>query len=106
MEISFNDWKKLDIRVGEIIEVSDHPRADKLLVFRVDVGEEKTIVAGVKQNYDKNELIGRKVIVFCNLAQRELRGIKSEGMMLAAVDEEEVCLLQPDNDIKNGAKIE
>lgn len=106
MEISFNEWKKLDIRVGEIIEVSDHPRADKLLVFRVDVGEEKTIVAGVKQNYDKSELIGRKVIVFCNLAQRELRGIKSEGMMLAAVDGEDVCLLQPDNEIKNGAKIE
>ena len=59
-----------------------------------------------KKNYDKSELIGRKVVVFCNLAQRELRGIKSEGMILAAVDGEEVCLLEPDKDIKNGAKIE
>mgnify|MGYP001566162860 FL=1 len=106
MEVSYNDWKKLDIRVGEITEVTDHPNADKLLVFKVDVGEEKTIVAGIKNNYDKSELIGRKVVVFCNLAQRELRGIKSEGMILAAVDGEDVCLLQPDNDIKNGAKIE
>jgi len=106
MDIDYNDWKKLDIRVGEIKEVKDHPNADKLLVFKVDVGEEKTIVAGIKRNYDKSELIGRKVIVFCNLEQRELRGIKSEGMMLAAVDGEEVCLLQPDNDIKNGSKIE
>ena len=106
MEISFNDWKKLDIRVGEITEVSCHPSATKLLVFTGDVGEERTIVAGIKKNYDKSELIGRKIIVFCNLAQRELRGVKSEGLILAAVDGEEVCLLQPDKDIKNGAKIE
>ena len=85
-EIKFEDWKKLDLRVGEIKEVKDHPNADKLLILKVDIGNEaRTVVAGIKKYYSKEELIGKKIILFTNLEQKELRGIRSEGMILAAV---------------------
>jgi len=106
MEIPFKDWKRLDIRVGEIKEAGDHPNASKLLVLKVDIGdEERNIVAGIK-NYDKEDLIGKKIIVFCNLEQKELRGIKSEGMLLAADEDGTPTLIVPEKDLKNGAKIE
>ena len=108
-EISFDTWKKLDLRIGEILEVHDHPSADRLYVLKVTIGdEERTLVAGLKGHYDKDELIGKKIVVFANLKAAELRGIKSEGMVLAAVeegDEEKVVLLSPEEEIVNGAKI-
>lgn len=107
-KIPFGEWSKLDIRIGEIKEVNDHPNADKLLVLKVDIGNEtRTVVAGIKKYYSKEELIGKKIVIFTNLEQKELRGIKSEGMILAAVtnNEDEVVLLTPEKDIENGAKI-
>src|SRR3989344_8932801 len=105
--ISFNDWKKLDLRVGKILEVNDHPKADKLLVMKVDIGNEvRTIVVGIKNYYKKDELKGKKVVVFVNLEQKELKGIKSEGMILAAVKDDKVVLLQPERDIDVGAVIQ
>lgn len=104
--IEFKDWKELDIRVGEIKEVKDHPNADKLLILKVDVGKEIQLVAGIKNNYNKKELIGKKIVVFTNLEPAVLRGVKSEGMLLAAVKEDKVVLLTPEKDIDNGAKIE
>ena len=66
--IKFEDWKKIDLRVGEIKEVEYHPKADKLLLLKVDIGEKViTLVAGIKNYYDKESLIGKKVIVFVNL---------------------------------------
>lgn len=108
MIIKFEDWKKMDIRIGEVKEVEDHPNADKLYVMKVDVGnnEVKRIVAGIKDNYKKEELVGKKIVVFCNLEPATLRGIKSEAMLLAAVDNEDVVLVVPEKEIKNGAKIE
>ncbi len=104
--IEFKDWKELDIRIGEIKEVKDHPNADKLLILKVDVGKEIQLVAGIKNNYSKKELIGKKIVVFTNLEPAELRGVKSEGMLLAAVKDKEVVLLVPEKDIANGARIE
>src|SRR3989344_4086543 len=105
--IPFNDFKKLDIRVGRILDVNNHPKADKLLVLKVDIGDEvRTIVAGIKNYYEREELMDKKVIVVANLEQRELRGIKSEGMILAAVKNEKVILLTPDEDIKEGAVVQ
>lgn len=107
-EISFEEWKKLDLRVGEILEVDDHPHADKLYVMKVDVGgEERTLVAGLREHYDKDELVGKKVIVFVNLKPAELRGIRSEGMVLAAVegDERKIILIGPEEEIANGATV-
>src|SRR3989344_7772011 len=104
--IPFNDWKKMDLRIGKILEVNDHPNADKLLVMKVDIGNEiRTIVAGIKEYYTKKELKGKRVVVFVNLEQKELRGIKSEGMILAAVKDNKVILLQPEKDIDIGAVI-
>ena len=105
--IPFNDWKKMDLRIGKILEVNDHPNADKLLVFKVDIGNEvRNIVAGIKKYYTKKELLNKKIVVFVNLEQKELRGIKSEGMILAAVKDDKVVLLQPERDIDVGAVIQ
>jgi len=105
--IPFNDWKKMDLRIGKILEVNDHPNADKLLVFKVDIGNEvRNIVAGIKEYYTKKELLNKKIVVFVNLEQKELRGIKSEGMILAAVKDDKVVLLQPERDIDVGAVIQ
>src|SRR3989344_2924313 len=105
--IPFNDWKKMDLRIGKILEVNDHPNADKLLVFKVDIGNEvRNIVEGIKKYYTKKELLNKKIVVFVNLEQKELRGIKSEGMILAAVKDDKVVLLQPERDIDVGAVIQ
>jgi len=104
--IEFDEWQKIDFRVAEVLEVEDHPNADKLYVLKIKVGEEgKTLVAGIRGHYSKEELIGKKIIVFNNLKPVVLRGIKSEGMLLAASDKEKIVLLTPDKDIKSGSKI-
>ena len=88
----FND---LDLRIGKIIGVRDHPNADKLYILLVDTKKEKELqlVAGLKKNYTKEELVGKKVIVFTNLQSTPLRGVESFGMVLAAVDNDLVALL-------------
>ena len=107
-DVSFDEWQKLDLRIAEIKKVEDHPNADKLYVITVDLGgEERIIVSGLKDYYKSEDLVGRKIIVFANLTPKELRGVKSHGMLLAAGnDEANTCvLLQPEQDIENGAKI-
>ena len=103
--ISFNDFKKVEIKVGEVKEVNDHPNADKLYVLKVDTGEERTIIAGIKNSYSKEELIGKKIIVVCNLEEKELRGIKSQGMLLAVDEDENTSLLTVDKDVKIGGRV-
>lgn len=106
--VDFSDWEKLDLRVGQIIKVEDIEGADKLYKLSVDIGSEiKTVCAGIKKYYSKNELKGKKIILFTNLAPRKLKGITSEGMILAAVNKEEseVVLLVPESDIEMGSKI-
>ena len=103
--ITFNDFKKIELKVGEIKEVNDHPSADKLYIINVNTGEERTLVAGIKNHYSKKELIGKKIIVVCNLEEKELRGIKSQGMLLAASDDEKVVLLTVDKNVGNGSRI-
>jgi methionyl-tRNA synthetase len=106
MEVEFKDWENLDLRIAKILEVEDHPNADKLYVLKVKIGEEeRTIVAGIKSNYSKEDLIGKKIIVFKNLKSVVLRGVKSEGMLLAASDGDKVVILTPDKEIKSGARI-
>jgi methionine--tRNA ligase beta chain len=105
-EISFKDWQNLDLRVAEILDVQDHPNADKLYVLKIKIGEEeRTIVAGIKNNYSKEELKGKKIIVLTNLELAVLRGVKSEGMLLAASEGDKVVLLTVDKDISPGSKI-
>ena len=106
--VNFDDWQKLDLRVGEILEIEDVPGADKLYKLKIDLGTEtRTLVAGLKQYYTKEELEGKRCIVFCNLEPKKLKGIESRGMVLAAVndDHSEVKLIQPDGDIEIGSKV-
>ncbi len=98
--IEFPDFTKVQLRVGHVVEAADHPKADKLLVLKVDVGEARprTICAGIKSRFSPDELVGRKVVVVVNLKPRKMRGIASEGMILAAGDKEVVDLLSVEAD--------
>ncbi|MCL2607918.1 MAG: methionine--tRNA ligase [Methanomassiliicoccaceae archaeon] len=104
----FADFKRLDIRVAEIIEANDHPDAEKLFCLKVNAGEERQLVAGLKAFYTKEEMIGKKVLVLCNLKPAKLRGVMSQGMLLAADDEtlggNTVALLTPSKDVPNGTR--
>ena len=108
--VNFEDWMKLDLRVGEILEVEEIEGADLLWKIIVDVGEEigeRTICAGIKKYYSQEELKGKKIIVFVNLAPRKMRGVESQGMLLAAGSkEDDTCILiSPEKDIGVGTKI-
>ena len=105
--VSFDDWKKMDLRVGEILEATDHPNADRLYILKVKIDtEERQLVAGLRKAYAKEDLKGKRVIVFTNLQPATLRGVESQGMVLAAVDKETVVLLSPDKKIPSGARVE
>ncbi|MDD5192191.1 MAG: methionine--tRNA ligase subunit beta [Candidatus Nanoarchaeia archaeon] len=106
--VSFSDWEKIDLRVAEILEIEEIPRADKLYKLKIDLGTEtRTLVAGIKPYYTKQELEGKRIIVFTNLEPRKIKGIESKGMVLAAVsdDHNEVKLLQPDGAMELGSKV-
>ena len=110
--VQFNDWQKLDLRVGEILKIEDIEGADKLYKLTINLGTEKRmLVSGLKEFYSKNELKNKKCVVFVNLEPKTLRGVESKGMILAAVtydnegNEEKVKLLQPDADIEVGSKV-
>ncbi len=109
----FDAFRRLDLRVGKVLTVEDHPNADKLYKLTVDLGEgtPRTICAGLKAYYTKEQMLGRKAIVVSNLAPRPLRGIESCGMLLAADDEDlggkAVLLLRPsDPDIPVGTRFD
>lgn len=105
-EIAFEDFTKIDLVVGKILEAEDHPNADKLLVFKVDIGTEtRTIVSGIKKWYKAEELVGKNVIVVKNLAPRKMRGIESQGMLLAADFEDDLTMLSTLSDIKPGSVV-
>lgn len=106
--VSFDEWKKLKLKVGKIVSVDDHPNADKLYLLKVDIGEKIiTLVAGLKPYYKKEDLINKQCIV-ANLEPAVIRGIKSEGMILAAVnkDRSKVVILQPEAEIEAGSNVE
>jgi methionyl-tRNA synthetase len=104
--ISYDDFQKLDIRVALVNKVEKVPKADKLYKLTVSLGdEERTLVAGLAELYEADELAGKKIIILANLEPRKLRGITSEGMLLAAEKGETVSVLVPDKDIEPGAKI-
>lgn len=108
-EVTYEDFSKLDLRVAQIIEVEDIKGADKLYKISLDVGEElgkRTVCAGIKKYYNKEDLVNRKVVYFANLKPRKMKGITSEGMLFAAFteDESQVSLLMP-GDLPNGSLV-
>ncbi len=108
-EIStFDDFSKLDFRVGTIVEAEKMPKANKLLVLKVDTGLDiRTIVSGIAEHFSPEEVIGKRVTVLINLAPRALRGVDSEGMILMTNDKEgKLVFVNPDADgVDNGALI-
>ena len=106
--VKFEDWMKLDLRVAEILEVEEVEGADKLYKLKIDLGTEtRILVAGLKKHYSKDDLEGKRCIVFTNLEPRKIKGIESKGMILAAVNEDgsEVKLLNASGEIELGSRV-
>ena len=106
--ISFEDFTKLDIRVGTILEAEKMPKAKKLLVLKVDTGvDTRTIVSGIAESFKAEDIIGKRVTVLVNLAPRKLRGVESEGMILMTEDEHgKLVFVNPDQDgVPNGLTV-
>ncbi|MGA1868673.1 MAG: hypothetical protein ACMUJM_08995 [bacterium] len=100
------DMGQLDLRIGEIESVEEHPNADKLIILQVNIGESKRqLVAGLKKHYSAQDLVSKKIVILCNLQPAKLRGVESQGMLLAAVKDDEVSILIPVGEAKAGDKI-
>ena len=107
-QVTFSDWQKLELITGKILKVEEIDGADKLYKLSIDLGKKdgkRTIVAGIKPYYKKDDLKGKSCIILANLEPRKLKGIESQGMLLAAVseDEKEVKILETEG--KPGSKI-
>ena len=105
--IEFDDFTKLDIRVGTVLECSKVPKADKLLQFKIDDGlETRTIVSGIAQHYNPEELVGKQVCFIANLAPRKLKGIESQGMILSAENNDgSLVIITPEKLVKPGSEV-
>jgi methionyl-tRNA synthetase len=103
--ISFEDFQKLDLRIGVIMAVEEIPGSKKLLKLTVDMGEERTVVAGIKEHYPKENLIGMQVLLVANLEPVKLMGVESQGMLLAAGDKDGLHLMTPDSETTPGARV-
>ncbi len=108
-EITFEQFSALDLRVGTVSEVQVHPNADRLLVLQVDMGDhQRQLVAGLKQWYQPEDLVGKAVVVLVNLQPRTMRGVESQGMLLAASEgypPAKVVALTLDRPIGTGAVV-
>lgn len=105
--ISYEEFKKIDLRVGKIIEAEPVSGTDKLLKLKINLGKEiRTIVAGVRKHYSAEDILGKKIVIVYNLKPTKIRGIESQGMLLAAVDNHDVVLITVDKDITEGSKVQ
>ena len=105
--IEFDDFTKVDLRVGTVIEAENIPKSDKLLKLKVDTGlDQRTILSGISKYYSPDEIINKKVMVLINLKPRKMMGFESEGMLLLADDGDgNLSLMQPDSNISNGSVV-
>ena len=104
--ITIEDFRKVELRIGTVKAAEPHPNADRLLVLKVDLGgEERQICAGIRTHYAPEDLIGKQIVVVTNLETAKLRGMESQGMLLAASDEGRVIVLTPEKPVQPGAKV-
>jgi methionyl-tRNA synthetase len=104
--ISIDDFRKVELKIATVKAAEPHPNADKLMVLQIDLGgEQRQICAGIRQHYTAEELIGKQVVVVANLETAKLRGLESQGMLLAASDEGRVIILTPEKSVVAGAKV-
>jgi len=100
------DFQRLDLRVATVISAELHPNADRLLVLRIDLGgDERQIVAGIRAGYEPSALVGKQIVVVANLEPATLRGVESQGMLLAARDGDRVVLVTADSPVSAGSKV-
>lgn len=103
---SLEDFQRIHLRVGTVVSAELHPNADRLLVLRVDLGTEtRQVVAGIRQAYEPSALVGKQVIVVTNLKPAVLRGIESQGMVLAASTDTSLALLTTDRPVQTGSLV-
>ncbi|MCB9799951.1 MAG: methionine--tRNA ligase subunit beta [Candidatus Omnitrophica bacterium] len=104
--ISIQDFMNAELRIAEIEDVQEHPNADRLYVLKIKVGQEqKQIVAGIRKHYGRDELKGKKIVIVNNLEPAVIRGVESNGMLLAASHEDQFSLVVPERQMTHGAKI-
>ncbi len=104
--IGIEDFAKIELKIGTVIAAEKVEKSDKLIKLKVDIGEERQIVAGIGKAYSPEDLIGKKIVVLANLKPVKLMGVESQGMLLAATDSEgTLTILTPERDVKTGAKI-
>ena len=105
--VNMSEFSLLDIRVGKIVDVVDINSRKPMYGLKVDLGEFgiKNIVAGIKEAYSKESLMGKRVVVVANMEPKSIAGFASEGMLLAAVDENSVSLLETDRETRIGSKV-
>lgn len=106
MSIGFEEFQKLDLRVGCILTADPVPKANRLVKLTVDLGsEQRTVVAGIAESYAPETLIGKRIILVANLAPRTLRGIESQGMVLAAEENGRIVLASFDGPVSPGTQV-
>lgn len=104
--ISIDQFRSIELKIATIKSAEPHPNADKLMVLQIDLGtEQRQILAGIRNHYTPEELIGRQIVVVANLEPAKLRGLESQGMLLAASDEGRVIILTPDKTVQPGATV-
>jgi len=106
-EITFDDFSKMDIRIGKILKAERVEKSKKLLQFQVDTGiDVRTILSGIAEHFSPEEMIGKQVTLLVNLAPRKIMGVESQGMILTAADKDgKLRLLQPSEVVAPGSKI-
>ncbi len=106
VDMTIDDFKKFKFIVAQIKEAAIHPNADKLFVVKVDTGTEvRQLVAGIRRSYTPEQLVGRRVVIVANLAPAVIRGVASQGMILAASDDQGISVLAPDRDVALGSTV-
>ena len=105
--IEFDDFAKLDIRTGTIVEAEKVAKTKKLLKLKVDTGiDQRTVVSGIAEHYTPESVIGQRVVMLVNLAPKNLKGIESQGMILMAEDVNgKLCFVSPTEDFRNGSEV-
>jgi methionyl-tRNA synthetase len=104
--VSFEQFKEMDIRIGEVLEVEEVEGADKLYLLTVDIGDEtRKLIAGIKPWYTREDLVGKNVVILANLEPKVIRGVESNGMVLATLSEGKLSILTTDRESKPGSKV-
>lgn len=105
--LTIEEFRNVELRVATILAAEPHPNADRLMVLRIDLGsEQRQLVAGIRGHYEPEALVGRQIVVVANLQPAKLRGVESQGMLLAASDAEgALVLLAPEKPIAAGSPV-